>query len=309
MKNEIVDRVFKRIVSCNQGMNLNAIPHSDIFQNEIISLLGITKNELDVILSILKESHKILVMEIAKEEPRKNLDKISGYVDADLHTIQKLKEVFYNALVNEYEKDYHKKKTAGQIIKELIPRISYINHSPIGKFLNKAIMLDEFERHIERNYREFTEEWKDENYTVQLSVNEEFLKNIGSEKKTSPKENGKGNEPAPSLIKSQVSKRAVDSPLHEEYQNQNSGESISKMLQIYGVDFFYRVNLRKYNFDIIEQAIDNGIITRRQDLNILKEMLKQMRSHFGIDSKLEEYYDVIMSLDRKISRSLSLIKK
>ena len=113
----------------------------------------------------------------------------------------------------------------------------------------------------------------------------------------------------PAAVKPAVSKRAVDSPLHQEYQNQNSSESITKMLQIYGVDFFYRVNLRKYNFEIIEQAIDSGIITRRQDLNTLREMLKQMRAHFGIDSKLEEYYDVIMTLDRKISRSLSLIKK
>ncbi|HOP29320.1 MAG TPA: hypothetical protein P5120_05640 [Spirochaetota bacterium] len=307
MKNDIVDKVFKRIVAHNQSMNLDSIPHSDTFQNEIMSLYGLPKNELDVILSILKESHKVLIMEIAKEEPRKNLDKISGYVDADLHTIQKLKEIFYNALVAEYEKEYHKKKTAGQIIKELIPRLSYINHTPVGKFLNKALMLDEFERHVEKNYREFTEEWKDENYTVQLSVNEEFIKNIGSEKKKSL--SAKETESVPAAVKPAVSKRAVDSPLHQEYQNQNSSESIAKMLQIYGVDFFYRVNLRKYNFEIIEQAIDSGIITRRQDLAGLKEMLKQMRSHFGIDSELEKYYDDIMNLDRKVSRSISFLKK
>lgn len=307
MKNEIVDKVFKRIVAHNQSLNLNSIPHSDTFQNEIISLYGITKNEFEVVLSVLKESHKILIMEIAKEEPRKNLDKISGYIDADLHTIQKLKEIFYNALVAEYEKEYHKKKTAGQIIKELIPRMSYINHSPIGKFLNKALMLDEFERHVEKNFREFTEEWKDENYTVQLSVNEEFLKNIGNEKKNpvSPKVNESVSIP----VKTAASKRAVDSPLHQEYQSQNSGESISKMLQIYGFEFFCRVHLRKYNFEIIEQAIDSGIITRRQDLTTLKEMLKQMRAHFGIDSELEKYYDDIMNLDRKVSRSIGFLKK
>lgn len=309
MKNEIVDKIFKRIVVHNQKLNIDSIPHSDTFQNEIMSLYGIGKNEIEVVLSILKESHKVFIMEIAKEEPRKNLDKISGYVDADLLTIQKLKEIFYTALVNEYEKDYHKKKTAGQIIKELIPRISYINHSPLGKFLNKALMLDEFERHVEKNYREFTEEWKDENYTVQLSVNEEFLKNLGNETKVSSKD----KEAVQPAVKTSVSKRAVDSPLHQEYQNQsqnqNSGESISKMLQIYGVDFFYRVNLRKYNFSIIEQAIDSGKITRRQDLAVLKDMLKQMRAHFGIDSELEKYYDDIMNLDRKVSRSISFLKK
>lgn len=305
MKYDIVDKVFKRIVSHNLRLNTDSIPHSDLFQNEAMSLFGISKNELDVILSILKESHKILIMEIAKEEPRKHLEKISGYVDADLITLQKLKEVYQNALMAEYESQYRKKSTAGQIIKELIPRMAYINHSPLGKLLNKALMLDEFERHVEKNYREFTEEWKEENFRIQLSVNQDFLDNIGREKKNAAAE----KEAEPALLKPEKSQRAVDSPLHQEYQKQNSGESLSKMLQIYGADFFYRVNLRKYNFSIIEQAIDGGVITRKQDLLLLKDMLRHMRSNFGIDSELENFYDDIMSLDRKISRSLTFSKK
>jgi hypothetical protein len=236
MKNDMVDRVFKRIVAHNQSLTINSIPQSDVFQNEIMSLYGIARDELEVILSVLKESHKILVMEIAKEEPRKNLDKISGYVDADLLTIQKLKEIFYNALMTEYEKDYHKKKTAGQIIKELIPRISYINHSPIGKLLNKALMLDEFERHIEKNYREFTEEWKDENYAIQLSINEECLKKIGDDKKGTLKE----KETVPVAVKLSAGKRAVDSPLLQEYQNQNQNQNQNSAESISKVCFRYR---------------------------------------------------------------------
>ncbi len=305
MKYDIVDKVFKKIVAQNMRQNIESIPHSDTFQNEVLSLYGITKNELEVILSILKESHKILIMEIAKEDPRKNLERISGYVDADLLTIQKLKEVFYNALIVEYEKDYKNKKTVGQIIKELIPKLSYIKHTPVGKLLNKAIMLDEFERHVEKNYREFTEEWKDENFKIQLSINEEILNNIGDEKKKSAKD----RDSVSAEVKEVKNQRAVDSPLHQEYQKQNAGDSLVKMLQIYGVDFFYRVNLRKYNFGLIEQAIEGGVITRRQDLLLLKEMLKHMRANFGIDSELENYYEDIMNLDRKVSRSISFLKK
>ncbi|HOP62925.1 MAG TPA: hypothetical protein PK358_03240 [Spirochaetota bacterium] len=301
MKNDLIERVFKRIVAHNLRLDLDAIPHSDAFQNEIISLYGITKNELDVFLSILKESHKILIMEIAREDEKKNLEKISGYVDADLHTIQKLKEVFYNALIVEYEKDYKKKKTAGQIIKELIPRLLYINHTPLGRLMNKAIMLDEFERHVEKNYREFTEEWKNENYRLQISINEDIIRNIRNGKK----EVQENNETVkPEKAKNQ---RAVDSPLHKEFQKQN--DSISKMLQIYGTDFFFRVNLRKCNFSIIEQAIDSGVITRKHDLVTLKDMLKQMKSNLGIDSELDNYYEDIMSLDRKLSRCMSFLKK
>lgn len=304
MKNDIVDRVFKKIVAHNLRLNIDAIPHSDSFQKEIMSLYGLTPDELDVVLSILKESHKILILEIAKEDPRKNLDKVSGYVDADLHTIQKLKEVFYTALISEYEKTSRNRKTAGQIIKELIPRLLYINHTPLGKILNKAIMLDEFERHVEKNYREFTEEWKDENFKLQLSINEDYIQKFGSD-------HGKASEKTEISedVKNEKSMRAVDTPAHQEFLKQNPNESVSKMLQIYGVDFFYRVNLRKYNFSIIEQAVDSGIITRRQDLLNLKEMLKKIKSNFGIDSELENYYDDIMNLDRKVSRSISFLKK
>ncbi len=304
MKQDIVDRVFKKIIAHNLALNIDSIPHSDLFQKEVISLYGVTPGELEVILSILKESHKILVMEIAKEDPRKNLDKISGYVDADLHTIQKLKEVYYSALIAEYDKTSRTKKTAGQIIKELIPRLLYINHTPLGRILNKALMLDEFERHVEKNYREFTEEWKDENYKLQLSINEETLLKIGNEKKQAPVKGEQKED-----VKNVKSQRAVDSPEHQDFLKHNTNDSVSKMLQIYGVDFFFRVNLRKYNFRIIEQAIDSGAITRRQDLLTLKDMLRRMRANFGIDAGLENFYEEILSLDRKVSRIITFLKK
>ncbi|OQA96478.1 MAG: hypothetical protein BWY23_02023 [Spirochaetes bacterium ADurb.Bin218] len=300
---EIVDTVFKRILFYNQKNNTDAIPHSDLFAREISSLYGISKKELDIILNILKESHKIFIMEIAKEDPGKNLEKISGYVDADLFTIQRLREVFFDALSNEYERQYNSKKTANVIIKELIPKLMYINHTPIGKLLNKTIMLDEYQRHIENNYREFTEEWKEENYKIQLSINEKLLLNL----KKNNKKPTEAEEAA--QIEEEKNKRAVDSELHKKYEKSEEDYSLDKMIQIYGVDFFLRVNLRKYNFAIIEKAIDSHILHRKQDLSLLREMLKNMRFNFENDPEIANHMDELMSLDRKASRAISLAKK
>ena len=105
------------------------------------------------------------------------------------------------------------------------------------------------------------------------------------------------------------SQRAVDSPMMNDFVKQSGSESVAKILQIYGVDFFCRVNLRKYNFSIIQQALDSGLITRRQDLLVLKDMMKNLKANLGIDTELERYYEEIMSLDRKVSRIISFLKK
>lgn len=300
-----VDRIFRSIVAQNALHNLNSIPHSDVFYKEMESLYGLSKSEIDVIISILRESHKILIMEIAREDKHRKYEKIQGYVDADLMTLQKLKDIFHRALSDDYERENGKKKTSHQIIRELIPRLQYINHTPLGRVLNKAMMLDEYIHMIEKDYKEFTEEWKEESLKIQLEINKELLADFSDKKKAVvlPDE----EEPAPKRKAAYV--RAVDTPQHQEYMDQVNSGSVNKLLQIYGVDFFFRVNLRKCNFDFISQALDTGVIDRKKDLMELKEMLKTIKSHLDSDAELEKHYEEIMSLDRKISRFISFSNK
>lgn len=300
-----VDRVFRSIVARNALHNLNSIPHSDGFYKEMESLYGLSKSELDVIISILKESHKILVMEISREDRNRKLEKIQGYVDADLMTLQKLRDIFHRALSDDYEKENGKKKGSHEIIRELIPRLQYINHTPLGRVLNKAIMLDEYVHMIEKDYKEFTEEWKEENLSTQIEINRELLSGFSDKKKAEvlPVE----EEPVQKRKAAYV--RAVDTPQHQDYMEQVNSGSINKLLQIYGVDFFFRVNLRKCNFEFISQALDTGVIDRKKDLMDLREMLKTIKNHLGSDAELEKHYDEIMSLDRKISRFISFSNK
>lgn len=300
-----VDRVFRSIVARNALHNLNSIPHSDAFYKEMESLYGLSKSELDVIISILKESHKILVMEISREDRNRKYEKVLGYVDADLVTLQKLKDVFHRALSDDYEKENGKKKGSHEIIRELIPRLQYINHTPLGRVLNKAIMLDEYIHMIEKDYKEFTEEWKEDNLRTQLEINSELLSGFSDKKKAE----AEPEEPEPAPKRKSAYVRAVDTPQHQEYMEQVNSGSINKLLQIYGVDFFFRVNLRKCNFEFISQALDTGVIDRKKDLMELREMLKTIKNHLGSDAELEKHYDEIMSLDRKISRFISFSSK
>lgn len=304
-----VDHVFRSIVAQNALNNANSIPHSDQFVKEMESLHGLTKSEVEVIISILKESHKIMVMEISREDNNRKLDKILGYVDSDLVTLQKLKDVFHRILVEDYERENGNKKTPHQIIKEMIPRLQYINHTPLGRVLNKAIMLEEYVRMIEKDYREYSEDWKEENLKLQIDINKDILKGFSDAKNKSllPKENEKVT--VERKVKGKGYVRAVDSPRMDDYLKEVNSVSVNKLLQIYGVDFFFRVNLRKCNFEFISQALDTGVIDRKKDLMLLKDMLKTIKNNMGSDPELKSHYDAIMSLDRKISRFISFSRK
>jgi hypothetical protein len=302
MNKEYIDRVFKRIVSTNCLYNINSIPHSDIFFKETEALLGLSIPELELIISMLKESHKIFVMEISREDPGKKIEKTFGYVDADLLNMQKLRDVFHRALMDDYEKDTGRRKSPGQIIKEMIPQLHYINHTPMGKLLNKAIMLEEYVRLLEKDYKEYTEEWKEENLQLQISINQELMTKYSNDKKEIiEKEVPLEKKPKPV--------RAVDSPLIEDFSKQVSAGSISRVLHIYGVEFFFRVNLRQYKFEYISQVLDTGVIDRKLDLIILKDMLKKVKENMDLDKELDKFYDEIMSLDRKVSRNISFSRK
>lgn len=304
MIHDNVEKIFRRIVAKNSLLDSNAIPHSDEFYNEVESLFGIPKAEIEIIISILKESHKIFVMEITKEDKLKKTDRILGYIDADYFTVQKLKGVFFNLLEKEYENYARKKKTALQIIQEMIPKISYVSNTPLGRLLNKAIMLDEYERLLDRKYKEYTEEWKEENLNLQIEINTPVIKEI-DKKKALEKKN---SESAKKGLEKTV-RRAVDSSVIDEFNKQNSLRSINKQLQIYGVDFFFRVNLRNYKFDYIKVVLEKGVIERKQDLLILKEMLSKIKNNISIDRELEQYLSEISALERLVNRMISFSKK
>lgn len=303
-----VEKIFRRIVAKNALLDSTAIPHSDGFHNEMESLLGITKTEIEIIISILKESHKIFVMEISKEDKSKKVERILGYIDADYFTVQKLKGVFHKLLEKEYEDYAGKKKTAHQVIQEMIPKVQYVSNTPLGRILNKAIMLDEYERLLDREYKEYTEEWKEDNLKVQIEINSALLKGISAGKKALEK---KESEPVKKISgkNTKIVRRAVDSPAIDEFTKQNSLSSINKQLQIYGVEFFFRVNLRNYKFDYIKTVLEKGVIERKQDLLILKDMLSKVKNNISIDRELEHHLPEIAVLERLVNRMISFSKK
>ncbi len=295
MLDKFIEDVLLKIRACNIKANHDSIPHSDIFEKETQSLLGIDRPELERIIRILKDSHKIFTFEIIKDDPENEIKRIDGYVETDLQTIRKLKNYFQRLLMDEFEKQFNKRLLFHQIVKDMYTRPQFYKNTMIGQIGNKAIMLDEYEGYIERNFNEFTDSWKTNKLNELLKLNKNKLLR---DSMPSPANKDPQNSGAP------PSQRAVDSAQYQKYTNDKSQQSLSKVLQIYGVEFFFRINLRKYNFDLLMQIIESGEIDRRSDLVLLRDMIQHMKDNFARDPKLGEYTDKIYRLERIISRQM-----
>ncbi|MFC1668843.1 hypothetical protein ACFL20_00505 [Spirochaetota bacterium] len=292
----LINDLYNRIVNINSSNSRDAIPHSDVFYKQMMSQLGIDRRTLTLILDILKESHKILSIDIVKEDKKRKIDKIVGYVDADLKTLGRLKNYFGSLLADMYEKDYNKKYSPYRVIQEIFPKMNLLNNSPIGHIGNKAIMLSEFENLIEKRYQEYTEKWKSD--TLDMLLKQDRFRSIN---KIELKEDVPKEEPREKVLK-EKSRRAVDSDQYEEFLSKSANYPLSTIFKIYGASFFYRIHLRKYNFKFLLDLITSKEINKKTDLKILKDMIGKVKSNFDRDPNLHDYKEDIYKLDRILSR-------
>ncbi len=307
MIEKAADIIFKRIVNQNRQEVWDAIPASDSFLLELMSSTGYDQKTVKEAVAILRDSHKILIMQIVKPDEGRGIDRVEGYVDADLSSIKRLKEYYYRALCDKYEEQFHKRHLAHQIIQELFPRMDLYNNTLIGYLLNKSIMLEEFEKLIVKNYVEYSEDWKLKKFNglVEKYRQEKQIQDL--HRKRQDAEEKEFSDKKTKVMVKQDSERAVDSGDYGEYTKMTSGASLSKVLQIYGVEFFFRVNLRKYNFEFITRVIENREIDRKSDLTLLKNMITKVKSNIHRDQKLIDYLDEINALERTVGRALRTV--
>ena len=100
MINKIAKEVLDIIVKENSSNSIDAIPASDLFAKKVMSHIGIQRDQLKQILSLLKESHYIFIFEIVKEDEAHDVKKIEGYVEANLPTITRLKNYFQHTFLH-----------------------------------------------------------------------------------------------------------------------------------------------------------------------------------------------------------------
>ena len=292
---QIAEDIFEEIKQKNSQKGLKSLPHSDEFINFISSNLGIDPAKAKDMIQVLINAHKIFSIEIVAYDAQMNIPRTEAYVEASLPVLTRLKNFFQDELVKMYENQYYKRVSYFNAIKEIFPVIKSLNNTPLGQIANKAIMLGELEKLLEKNFSDYTDSWKDKNYEVELYKISGQL-DIKGENDSAGKTAGPGQKGN--------NERAVDSKKYSDFLSKSKGYPLERILKIYGIDFFLRVHLRNYKFSCLVDIVEKGSIFNKNDLIFLRDLLYKVKMNFERNSRLEKYKEEIQTLERAISHNL-----
>lgn len=303
---ELVGEVEKR----NRELNAHAVVHSDMLVKFVSSSTGMPKDSVRTAIRILLDCHKLLSIEIVAEDEKRRVERVDGYVVADLPVVRNLNTFFQDLLVKAYETQFHKRMGSAQIKKELFPVIKSLNSTELGQIFNKTVMLGEYERLLEIEWQQYAPEWQEQKL-AETALRYGFrykpkvpVKITSEESATEP--SGPVQAEGGAAFSDLRSQRAVDSPDYDSYAQNEEQYPLQRILNIYGIDFFLKVKLRKYQFEYLRKAVDNRQINKKNDLVRMKEMLGKVKDSLyrGTDPVLKGYEKEIYALERSISHAI-----
>ncbi len=302
MAQTLIEEVFEEIRKINGNFDGTSIPHSDEFLRTTSSSLGVEPELVKTVIRVLIHSHRIFSIEIIHEDTVREIPGVDGYVIAEISVVRRLKNVFQQEMMHAYNVQFSKNYLVHQIIKEIFPVIRSFNGTPLGEAANKAIMLEELERLMEKNYNEYTDDYKEKLFAREISK-------ANLEKLIEKKEKPAKPVAAPKSVVVQKKSapratRAMDTKTYGDFLSKKNRYPLSRILNIYGIDFFYKVNLRNYQFVYLKQLISDGQISKRSDLLHLRDMLRTVRANASADKNLGEHLDDIFDLEKAIVHHL-----
>ena len=301
---KVLEDVYVEVLRTNKDLSPGAIPHSDTFLKQILSSLGVAPETGKAALRILAEAHKLFTMEITAEDSNHNVERIEGYIAADLVVVTMLKNYFGDLLCKVYEKQFSKHLMVHQVIKEIFPLLKSLNNTDLGQITNKTIMLIEFERLIERNGGDYTEEWQ-EKELVAIAKREDFSYQPKPHIQVAPFIAGLATTPLEKAVRATGSfTRAVDSDTFRDFSEKGKKYPLQRILNIYGIDFFIKVYLRKHQFLYLKQIIEDRQILKRDDLLLMKKLVEKVKGNIYAEKELGEHRNEIYSLESAVVHAL-----
>ena len=309
---KLLDEIYSEIIGRNKELTPGSVVHSDSFIKFMASSTGLPKESVKTAVSILIEAHKLLSIEIVTSDEKRKIEQVDGYIAADLPVVRNLNNFYKDHLVKSYEFQFHKRAGSAQIVKELFPMIKSLNNTELGQVLNKAIMIHEYERLLEKEWRLYAPEWQEQRL-AELSLKYGFKyrpsvpvsipqKVLDASAELSSKTTSNNNISA----ETRTELRAVDSPQYSDFSKKEAVYPLQRILNIYGIDFFIKVQFRKYNFSYVKKIIEDRQITQKKDLLMIKDILSKVKESGkrGSDSELSNYAENIMQLERVINHAI-----
>ncbi|MEI1280010.1 hypothetical protein V6Z05_16885 [Leptospira venezuelensis] len=301
---EIALELAEEIKKINQQED-NRIPTSDSFLKDMIAFFSRDVHEIRETLEMLREAKYLFIIKIVLPEQSKNSrdqdQGVDAYIYADLKIVNELKGFAEKKLEKAYEATYYKRKSPFQITRELFPKIKEHNNTPLGRFINIAVMLEEYQRVLtaapndyddnrRRNYLSELLERNGTPVTVARDIPDYEITSLG----------GGGSSPL-------GFKRAADAVASNEVSF-NPKSPWSRLTSKFSAEFLIRIHLRKYEFDTVRKLILGGKLVNFDDLKYVRDSIQTMENHIHLDPILQNFTEEMTELRRLAQKKMNILK-
>lgn len=292
---EILQDIVDRIRKVNKSRDGERIPSSDDLVRQLSSEYALERDTVRYYLRVLSEAHYIITIHIVEADERLMISGENGYVVAELAILDEVRAYAYRLLEQTYEAQFYRRKQATLILRELMGDIKRYNNTPMGKAINAALMLQQYENVMEKHQEEFTDQWK----SFRLAELVPGLNQDPAQAAMAPAIPSTEDDFLPPGA--QDNQRAVDSEAYRNLEKMDLSGSWGKAVNRYGVNFLLRIHLRKYEFDRIRKLIKQKKIARYEDLKFVRDSIRKMEDR-TFDDPMLQYYQNDMTEVRRLAQ-------
>ncbi len=136
------------------------IPVSDTMFRKYFAPILSSEEQMKEYLQILVEAHFLFPLTIVEPDETLMISGADGYVVTDIAALKILRGKTEEDLEVAYEQQMYRRKQAATIMRELLPQARNYNNTPLGRALNVAVMLSQFEQVLISGFAEYTDGWK-----------------------------------------------------------------------------------------------------------------------------------------------------
>ncbi|MBX7059138.1 MAG: hypothetical protein K1X75_13815 [Leptospirales bacterium] len=283
----------KRIREINEGKTQrdHPLPVSDSMYRRYVSDIVDSPEQMREFLRLLTEAHYIFTITMVEPDDNLMIDGVYGYVVAEPTIIRQVREVAFLDLEAAHEQQFYRRKGASSVMRELVPQARTFNNTHLGRSLNVALMLQQYENLLAQSMSEFSDVWR-RNRLEQLIPG------------LAPVEESEAITPEAPDPRSQ---RAVDSGELDRIQQMDESGRWGDAVRKYGVQFLVRIHFRKYEFDRVRWLIKTHKIAREDDLRFIRDTVRLMEQRLDIDTRLERFVKDMSELRRMCQIRLNQI--
>ncbi|MBI39433.1 MAG: hypothetical protein CMF59_07525 [Leptospiraceae bacterium] len=296
---EILQDIVEHIRKANNSKDGERIPTSDDLVRKLAAEYALEKDTIRYYLRVLSDAHYIITIHFVEADERLMISGVNGYVVAEPGLLEEVKNYAYRLLEQTYEAQFYRRKQATLIIREMMTDVKRYNNTPLGKTLNAALMLQQYDSVIESHQGEFSDQWK----SSRLAELVPGLNQDPGAGATPPLVTDDDSFVAPEI----ESHRAIDSEAYRGLEKMDLSGSWGKAVNKYGVNFLLRIHLRKYEFDRIRKLIKQKKIARYDDLRFIRDSVRKMEDRKFDDPMLQYYHNDMTELRRLAQIKLNQI--